>query len=222
MSRPVTARLAPFSRSGGPSVYDQALVASVPPVVLTSVASISAASLAGTPSVPIYWATISTATTISLGTVPTATSYLSGSLQLNDSTLYNPMDAVYVSTVSSSDVVVLQDGVYSIRGQSYASLSEDLVGAADGIALDAYVNGTPVRRLELIRPPIGSTLSADAGIQFDFEFMRPLVAGTTVSLYYSAFGLSTGGTIKAGLRTFNTGAECYITRVATLVHATPQ
>lgn len=222
MSRPVVARLAPFNRTSGPSTFDEAIVGSVPTAVLKSTATVSAAGTSVLVKLP--WASISSVGTVSLGvdTPYGASASVFGITITNfDRTLYNPLATVAPGSLgTASQIVVSADGVYRFSGQVLCSMSVAM-SSTDFVALDAYVNGTQIRRLDLINIETAGTIASASTLLLRYDFVRPLTAGTSVELAIAA-ALSGSGAVNVAAANATAGAECYIARETTLVHVVPQ
>lgn len=218
MSRPVVARLAPFNRTSGPSTFDEAIVGSVPAAVLKSTATVSASGTVTAVRVP--WATVSSTTTLSLG-YDTGAGGFGSTITNYDRTLYNPLATIAPGSLgTASQIVVSADGVYRFSGQVLCSLSGAMV-VGDSLALDAYVNGTQIRRLDLITVETAGTIASASALLMRYDFVRPLTAGTYVELAIAG-AVAAGAAINVAAAAPTAGAECYVERETTLVHVVPQ
>jgi hypothetical protein len=209
MSRPVLAKLAQFR-----SVFDEALIASTPSAVIKSngIQTISAG--VGNGTLSIGWSSVSSniaGTSLGSASFPDP----GFTVAVPDSTLYDGYGAFNVSTVTSSSVTVLSDGVYRISGNITASLT-DQAGSSALLHLDLVINGTVSRRMA------SSPMAFDL-ITVPFEVVRPLTSATNIGInaVFANLGANDTTVTIAGYSAY-TGAELYITREVTLVHLAMQ
>lgn len=217
MSRPVTTRLAQFHRTSNPSNFDEAVVGSIPTAVIQSVV---ASTITATATVYLPWATTSTYSTIALGDAvfPLSASGSAVTITNYESTLYDPFGIVAVSTATTSDVVVSQDGIYNIKARVNVNPVNELV-AEDLVRLGLEVNGTFAARLDSYVCPWASLSTAGFDLQGDWT--GPLTAQTTVSVFITA-DLGASNTLTVAPYAGWEGAQLVVARQATLVHVTPQ